>query len=60
MENVQKMVDNLKSGVRVVCPKCKNGIVLPFNTTAEKAHAFNCDNPKCDFRITIEEPIDIE
>jgi uncharacterized protein (DUF983 family) len=54
------MVDNLKSGVRVVCPKCKNGIVLPFNTTAEKAHAFNCDNPKCDFRITIEEPIDIE
>lgn len=60
MDGVLNLEDRLRSGMAVKCPKCKNGTLLPFNTTVNKAHDFNCNNEKCDFYIHYESSIDID
>ncbi len=55
---VNDLVTKLQREDRVVCPKCNKGIVLPYNTTADKAHYFNCTN--CDFFVHLDPIINIE
>ena len=50
----------LRRGIKVECPKCKHGILLPYNTTPEKAHSYNCSNLECDQHINLDMVIDIE
>ncbi|MGN1456572.1 MAG: hypothetical protein ACI4XP_01310 [Acutalibacteraceae bacterium] len=59
-ENVQDELweDRLISGEELLCPECKNGILVPYNTTADKAHCFNCT--KCDFFVHLDFGVNIE
>lgn len=54
------LLDRLRDGEIVICSKCKKGYFIPFNTTADKAHAFNCSNPDCNNYINIDPVIDLE
>lgn len=54
------LIDRLHEGEMVLCSKCKNGYFIPFNTSAEKAHSFNCSNPDCNNYINIDTVIDLE
>lgn len=50
--------DLLRNGERVICPKCGKDYLRPYNTTADKAHWFDCSN--CDFHAHWDPIIDIE
>lgn len=50
----------LKSGEKVKCPVCHKGHLLPYNTTADKAHYFNCSDKKCSGHYHWDPVIDIE
>lgn len=48
-DNVRiSILDRLRRGEKVECAKCHNGYLIPYNTTADKAHSFNCSNEECD------------
>ena len=53
-------IEQLRSGEKVLCDKCRKGYFIPYNTTADKAHAFNCSNPDCGNYIQFDAVIDIE
>lgn len=50
----------LRKGNRVKCPKCHAGEILPYNTTADKAHSFNCSNSECGWHLNCDTVIEIE
>lgn len=52
------LLDKLKNGEKVQCPKCRGAIIQPFGTTADKAHSFVC--PECDFEAHYTPKIDID
>lgn len=52
------LANQLISGKEILCPECKSGILIPYNTTADKAHCFNCT--KCDFFVNLDFGVDIE
>lgn len=52
------LIDRLRNGEEIICPKCGKAVIEPFQTTADKAHAFNC--PECDFHVHWTPVIDIE
>ncbi|MGN1457115.1 MAG: hypothetical protein ACI4XP_04065 [Acutalibacteraceae bacterium] len=52
------LTNQLISGKEVLCPECKNGILVPYNTTANKAHYFNCTN--CNFFVHFDFGVNIE
>lgn len=58
------MYDNILSelieGKNVKCPKCHIGDINPFNTTADKAHYFDCSNEECDWYMHFDPIIEIE
>ena len=58
MENVKVIIDHLKSGEKVTCPRCKKAILEPFGTTYDKAHSFSC--PECNYEAHYTPAIDIE
>lgn len=37
-------IDDLVKGKKVKCTFCNKGYFIPFNTTADKAHCFSCNN----------------
>lgn len=53
-------LEKLRAGEKIICPKCKSGYFIPYNTTADKAHAFNCSNSDCGNYISFDPIIDIE
>lgn len=46
-EENKSILSRLKSGEKVLCEVCKKGYLIPYNTTAEKAHIFVCSNDDC-------------
>ena len=58
MGNENNIIDRLRSGEEVICPKCGKAVIQPFGTTADKAHSFNC--PECDFHAHWTPALDIE
>lgn len=50
----------LRKGKKIKCPKCHIGNIIPYNTTADKAHSFNCSNDKCNWHLHCDPIIDIE
>lgn len=50
----------LRAGKKIICPDCKKGYFVPFNTTADKAHSFKCSNENCDGYIHFDPMIIIE
>lgn len=58
--NAENLIDKLISGEKVECNICEKGYFVPFNTTADKAHSFNCSNPNCKYHINIDKVIEIE
>ncbi len=56
----REMYDKLRKGEPVLCYKCKKSVLLPFNTTADKAHDFNCSDENCDGHIHFVPGINIE
>ncbi len=59
-ENHDSILERLRSGESVLCEICKKGFYIPYNTTPDKAHSFNCSNSDCNNRINIDAIIDIE
>ena len=49
----------LRRGDEVQCPNCKEGKIVPYNTTCDKAHGFYC-NRECGFYIIYDPILDIE
>ena len=60
VDDVLNLVDRLKKNEAINCPKCGSGILQPYNTTADKAHDFNCTNAECNFRVHCDANIDVE
>ncbi len=54
------LITRLRSGEKVTCPKCKEGIFIPYNITFDKAHFFYCSNEKCNFHVHWDPVINIE
>lgn len=54
------LLERLKSGEKVLCRVCGKGYFIPYNTTADKAHCFNCSNPDCKNFYHWDPVIDIE
>lgn len=50
----------LRAGKKMICPVCKKGYFVPFNTTADKAHYFNCSNENCNEYIHFDPVINLE
>ena len=59
-EEADNLSDKLRSGEKVLCEKCGKGYYIPYNTTADKAHNFNCSNPDCNNFIHWDAVIDLE
>lgn len=59
-EETGSRLEQLRNGKKVLCSKCEKGYYIPYNTTADRAHSFNCSNPECDNYISIDSVIDIE
>lgn len=59
-EETGNRLEQLRNGEKVLCSKCKKGYYIPYNTTADKAHSFNCSNPECNSHINIDPIINIE
>lgn len=53
-------IEKLRNGEQVLCEVCKNGYYIPYNTSADKAHNFNCSNESCNNFIHIDPIINIE
>lgn len=58
MGSVKVLLDRLKKGEKVICPKCKKAVLQPFGTTYDKAHSFSC--PECEMEVHYTPAIDIE
>ncbi len=54
------LTDRLSKGEVIKCTQCEKGYYVPYNTTADKAHAFICSNPDCNSHIFIDPIINIE
>lgn len=52
--------EKLRHGEKVTCSKCGKGYYVPFNTSPDKAHTFNCSNKDCDNSIVYEPVIEID
>lgn len=59
-EKRDSLIDRLRNGERITCPKCKSGIIIPFNTSHDKAHSFNCSNESCNFNCHWDPVIDLK
>lgn len=59
-ENQDNTLERLRKGEKVYCDKCGKGYFVPYNTSAEKAHSFDCSNPKCDNHVHWDPVINIE
>lgn len=53
-------IDILASGGKVKCAVCKNGYYIPYNTTADKAHCFECSRGNCNSVINIDSCVLVE
>ena len=54
------LIDRLTRGEIIKCKVCGKGYYIPYNTTAEKAHSFNCSNPDCNSYIHWDPVINLE
>jgi len=54
------LIDRLAKGEKVQCEVCGKGYYIPYNSTADKAHYFNCSNPDCDGYFHWDPMIEIE
>lgn len=61
-ERQNNLLSILRSGQKVICPKCSKGTIKPFPETApaNKAHSFNCSNEQCDWYLHWDPVINIE
>ncbi len=57
-EQNSNIFDRLHNGEKVECPKCKKGVLEPFNALYPNSHDFNCSN--CDFHYHWDPVINIE
>ena len=60
MAEERSISEKLRKGEKVICPICKKGILVPYNTTYQTAHSFNCSNDKCNGHVNLDAQIDIE
>lgn len=58
MDEGVTIIDRLRNGEQIVCPKCNDAIIIPVGTTADKAHDFICS--KCDFEAHWTPALDID
>ena len=58
-EETNNIIDLLRDGKVCICPNCKKGKVIPYNTTVDKAHSFYCERD-CGFIINCDPIINIE
>ncbi len=58
MEEEKSLLERLRSGEQVICPKCGKAAIEPFGTTADKAYSFDC--PECDFHAHWTPALNIE
>lgn len=54
------ILDQLRNGKKILCSRCGVGYMIPYNTSAEKAHSFNCSNPKCNHYLHYDPVIEID
>ena len=59
-EKTNNILSRLRNGEKVACLICHNGYYIPYNTTADKAHAFNCSNENCNGHYNCDSLIDVE
>ena len=45
------LIEKLKSGEKVTCQKCKNGIIIFEQKVGHKYPDIYCNNPQCDAKI---------
>lgn len=57
MANVKTIFDKYKAK-KSLCPKCKKDYLIPFGTTANKAHSFYC--PNCNYEAHQTPALNIE
>ena len=43
----ENLIDKLRAGEKIQCVKCHEGYYIPYNTTFDKAHFFQCSNSNC-------------
>lgn len=48
-EKNKSLLQRLREGEKILCEQCKKGYIIPFNTTPDKAHVFECSNADCDW-----------
>lgn len=59
-EKNDDFLSRIKKGEKIKCTICHKGYYIPYNTTADKAHSFNCSNPKCNGHYDFDPIINIE
>lgn len=47
----ERLIEKLKAGETVTCPKCKKGVVVYEHPEGLKYPDIYCDNPKCNAKI---------
>lgn len=58
--NNKSKLERLRNGEVVHCEKCGKGVFIPYATTADKAHYYDCSNSECDNYVHCDPQIDIE
>jgi len=59
-EKTDSLFERLKNGEKIICSKCGKGYFIPYNTSANKAHAFNCSNSECGNYLHFDPTINID